>query len=172
MHPRIRFDEDAWSSAGRVLASSGLRRAAFHVMEEGGVTLLLMRRLLGFSLGSAVRHLEDLESLGVLRPATKLLRPDYARGGPRVVVYRTPDADLVQVQRVCDRHRCFEDPLYLRALEVSGGLRRASLLEGGEVSYVEVVDYLRRDSSAPNVYILAEKVARILVEEGVKVWRR
>jgi hypothetical protein len=46
LHPKITFNEETWSGVGRVLANSGLRKTAFYIIEEGGVTLLLMRRAL------------------------------------------------------------------------------------------------------------------------------
>lgn len=173
LHSKIGFNDGSWKGVGRVLQSSGLRRAAFYVIDNGAVTLLLMRLVLGFSLGSAVRYLEDLRTLNILKPTTKLLRPRDAKGGPRVVVYQTPDAKVDQIQRICDLHRRYEDPFYARALEDTRSLLRDKrLAKGGELSYGDVVDYLRGEAMPRDVQPLAERVCRILLESGVRVWRR
>ena len=172
LHSRIQFNDDSWHSTGRVLASPGLRKAAFHAIDEGATTLLLMRVMHGFRLGSAVRYLEDLQSLGVLKPATKLLRPPTARGGPRVVVCNTPDSSAEQIQAVCDLHRRYEDPLYAKALELSKALLMECSISGrDELSYGDVVEYLKRKTVPRNVHPLAAQVTRELAERGMKVWR-
>lgn len=154
----------------RILGSPGLRRVAFHVLEAEVITLLIACITLGLSLGSAVRHLEDLRSFGVIEPAVKLLRPPGVRGGRRVLVYVTPDAVGLRVEEVCRLHRRLENPLYLRALELAEEIIRGCDLREG-VSYGEILGRVKGSGVSSDVPGLAGDVVRVLVERGVKVWR-
>ncbi|MCX6648830.1 MAG: hypothetical protein NTV61_05515 [Candidatus Bathyarchaeota archaeon] len=131
---------------------------------------MIARVTLGISLGSAVRHLEDLTSFGVLKPAVKLLRPAGVRGGRRVVVYVIPDAETLKIEAVCALHRRLENPLYQRSLDVAE--KMLLNLRGEDVSYGAVLDAVKETSRSSNVASTAEGVARILHEKGVRVWRR
>ena len=169
LHLVIEFSDDSWRVASRVLASQGLRRLTFHVLEANAVTLLIARSL-GLSLGSSVRYLEDLTSFGVLKPTVKLLRPIGVCAGRRVVVYAVPGTDVKLVETACDLHRRLENPLYQRALGIA-----EMILQGvgsqGATSYGDILQSVKESGAASNVPSVAGEVTKILVQRGVKVWR-
>lgn len=146
-----------------------MRRVAFHVLDAEAITLLITRITLGLSLGSAVRHLEDLRSFGVIEPTVKLLRPPGARGGRRVIVYVTPNAEGRRVEAACKLHRSLENPLHLRALELAEEIIQGYELREG-INYMEILERVK-GSGVTNSPGLAGDVSKILLERGVKVWR-
>lgn len=165
----VEYNDEDWRIVARVLGSPGLRRLTFHVLEAEAVTLLIARVSLGLSLGSAVRHLEDLTSFGVIRPSVKLLRPAGVRGGRRVLVYSLPDAKLKQVEAVCNVQRKLENPLYMRALEVAERLLLRPSLK--DLSYGAVAQEVKAAVGIQDVASVTECVVRILSEKGIRVWR-
>ena len=170
INSRVEFNDESWRNVSRILGSQGLRRVSFHVLEAEAITLLIARVSLGLSLGSAVRHLEDLCSFGVIQPSLKLLRPQGIRGGRRVLVYTIPNAEGWRVEAVCKLHRRLENPLYPRALELAERIL-LTLSRDNDVSYGDVVEAIKPSSRASDVPALAEAVARILLERGIRVWK-
>ena len=169
----IEFDSNSLRVAGRILSNDALRRTTFHKMDSGAVILLILREALGLSLGTASRHLNDLQSYGIISPSVRLLRPMDTGGGPRVKIYQTLDASPDQVTSVIEQQRRLESPKYRQAIRVTEALLRDNpkILRSGETSYGELVESVKVMRLNYNMSDIVQLVIRNLHERGVKVWR-
>jgi len=169
----VEFDSNSLRVAGRILSSDSLRRTTFHTMDSGAVTLLILREALGLSLGTAARHLNDLQSYRIISPSVRLLRPMDADGGPRVKIYQTPDASPDQVTSVIELQRRLESPKYRQAIRVAEKLLidHPEILESCETRYGDIVEYVKIMKLNYNTSDIIQLVSKNLHERGVKVWR-
>ena len=168
---RNNFD---WGQLGDVLHSEDLRNVLFYFLDCGAATALTIQTRLKLGRDKTYRYLKKLERLGIIEPAVRMQKERPSKGGPRATVHKVPDATVDQVHEAIKIHRRLLSPKYRLAEEMAQLILDEYIEPRGmeEISYREILVFLREKRVTFVVADIAQMAARNLHEKGIKVWKQ
>ena len=159
---------------GEILGIVDLRNILFHFMDYGAATSLILQQRLKLSASKVYRYIGKLKNLDVIEPAVRMPRERSSRGGPRAIVFKVPDADIVQVTDAISLHRKLLNPKYRVAEELAQILLDEYIEPKGlkEITKREILVFVKKRHVLFVAGDIAELMAQYLQHQrGIKVWR-
>ena len=154
-----------------IFSSKATGKVFIYLCLHGAATPLTLHHRLGIPEASVYRALRRLKSLGLAQPAIKFSCPGV-RGGPRPTVWMLRNADPSDVAKAAEVHKRLLSPKYRFAEEVAQTILDKFMAGGPrEISYKELLLYVRELRVPFNASDVADIVAWHLQERGIKVWR-
>lgn len=168
----LSYSENNLEQVGKILSTRDLRKTAWHFLDYGASTALILQDRLGVSLATIYRYLTDLRAFKFIVPAIRA-RGESGRRGRRTNIFMVPDATPDQVNEARRLHFRLLSPKYRIAEEVAQSLLEDYLAprQTLEITYREIILHvkeLKTPFMAPDIALLA---AQYLQEKGIKVWR-
>jgi len=153
----------------RLARSSNLLKVAMFFARHKASTFRILSRELKIPRSSLFWAIEELINLGFIEPVDEIRQ----RKGRPAFIYATPDASEDDVKRARIRHRRISNPKYRAAERLAQTLLTEYLekRERCEISIREILVFVREVRLPYNAKDLAELVAELLSENGVKIWR-
>ena len=164
--------ENDLEQVGKILSTRNLRRTAWHFLNYGASTALIIQNRLEITEPTAYRYLKDLGNFKFIVPAVRA-RGGRGERGPRVRVWMVPDADFDQIREAQKLHRRLLSPKYL-AGEKLGQLILEEFLEPRKLEEItgrEVWAVAREHKIRGELSDIVFFAMNYLTEQGIKVWR-
>ena len=149
-----------------------LRRTAWHFLNYGASTALILQNRLGVSEASIYRYMKDLRAFKFIVPAVST-RGDRGKRGPRVRIWIVPDAELDQIREAQKLHKRLLSPKYV-AGEKLGQLILEEFLEPRKLEEItgrEVWAVAREHEIRGDLSDIVDFAMNYLSDQGIKVWR-
>ena len=174
----LSIDENVWEDIGRALGIKPLRDIAFYFIDYGAATIMTLIHRLKIPEATVYRYIKELRSLGFIRPAIKVKKTRFKRGGskrggPRPTIWQVPDATMDQIHVANALHRKLSSPKYAVAEEFAQMLLAEYLEPRGEkeITYRELLIQAREHNVSYRAVDIALLAAEYLSDFGIKVWR-
>jgi len=167
------FSESNLRDAGRILASDSLRRVAWHFLEYGAATSLILQFRIDVPKATSFRHIKTLQKMGVVVPAVKTRHSVVSKGGPRPTLWMVPDTSLEQINQAQKLHLKLLSPKYV-AGERLGQLVLEEYIEPRslkELTGKEVWDVARQHRIRGELSDIVTFAMNYIEEQGIRVWR-
>jgi len=158
----------------KILETKDLRSVLFYFIDYGASTALILQQRLKLNESKVYRYIGKLTNLDIIEPAIRMPRETRSKGGPRAVVFKVPDADIVQVNDAISLHRKLLSPKYRVAEELAQILLDEYIEPKGlkEITKREILVWVKERKVLFVAGDIAELMARYLQHErGIKVWR-
>ena len=165
-----------WSKSLRILerlmrldSSPILQRVARYFLEKKASTSKILRTELELPKSTVTWALQQLTEIGFIEPVSEVRQE---RGRP-AFIYATPDASEDDIKRARIRHRRISNPKYKAAERLAQTLLTEYLekRERCEISIREILIFVREVKLPYSSADVAEIVAELLSEKGIKIWR-
>ncbi len=169
----VSISESNLRDVGRILTSDSLRRVAWHFLDYGAATSLILQFRADIPEATSFRHIKTLQKMGVVIPAVKSKHSVDSKGGPRPTIWMTPDATLDQMNESQKLHRKLLSPKYV-AGEKLGQLVLEEYIEPRNVKEItgqEVWTVARKHRIRGELSDIVTFAMNYLSEQGIKVWR-
>ncbi len=169
----VPISESNLKDVGRILASDSLRRVAWHFLDYGAATSLILQFRADIPEATAFRHIKTLQKMGVVLPAVKARHSSDRKGGPRPTIWMVPDANLDQMNETQKLHRKLLSPKYV-AGEKLGQLVLEEYLEPRkleEITGQEVWGVAREHRIRGELSDIVDFAMDYLTDQGIKVYR-
>jgi len=156
------------------LETKDLRSVLFYFIDYGASTALILQQRLKLNESKVYRYIGKLTNLNIIEPAIRMPRETRSKGGPRAVVFKVPDADIVQVNDAISLHRKLLSPKYRVAEELAQILLDEYIEPRGlkEITKKEILIFVKDRRVLFVAGDIAELMARYLQHQrGIKVWR-
>ena len=157
-------------AVGRILSSDKFRKVVEYFLLHKAATLPILYDRLKLKRKTLYWILEELEVYGVIQTITEI---DENRRGRKFKVYATPDATEEDINKAIRLHKRLRSPKYRIAEKLAQTLLTDYITkaQSNEITFREIVITIREIKIPYNKYDIAEIVAKILEEKGIKVWR-
>jgi len=165
-----------WSKSLRLLerlmrldSSPILQRVARYFLERKASTSRILRTELNLPKSTVTWALQQLADIGFIEPVSEVKQE---RGRP-AIIYATPDASKEDIKQARIRHRRLSSPKYRAAEKLAQTLLTKYLEknESSEISIREILIFVREVKLPYSSIDVAEIVAELLSEKGIKIWR-
>jgi len=159
---------------GEILGIGDLRDILFYFMDYGAATSLILQQRLKLNGSKVYRRIKRLKSLGLIELAIRMPRESSSKGGPRAIVFKVLDADIVQVNDAIALHRKLLSPKYRVAEELAQILLEEYIEPRGlkEITKREIFVFVKERKVLFVAGDIAELMAQYLQHQrGIKVWR-
>jgi len=159
---------------GQILGREDLRKILYYFLDYGAATSTILQQRLKLDDSKVYRYLGKLKNLDVIEPAIRMPSERRSKGGPRAVVFKVPDADIVQVNDAITLHRKLLSPKYRVAEELAQILLDEYIEPRGlkEITKREILVFVKERKVLFVAGDIAELMARYLQHQrGIKVWR-
>ncbi len=169
----VPISESNLRDVGRILASDSLRRVAWHFLEYGAATSLILQFRADVPEASAFRHIKTLQKMGVVLPAVKSRHSVVSKGGPRPTTWMIPDSSLDQITQAQKLHLRLQSPKYV-AGEKLGQLILEEYIEPKSLEKItqkEVWVIAREHRIRGELSDIVDFAMNYLSEQGITVWR-
>ena len=153
----------------RLARSSNLLKVAMFFARHKASTFRILSRELKIPRSSLFWAIEELINLGLIEPVDEIRQ----RKGRPAFIYATPDASEDDIKRARIRHRRISNPKYRAAERLAQTLLTEYLekRERCEISIREILIFIREVKLPYSSVDVAEIVAELLSEKGIKIWR-
>ena len=153
----------------RLARSSNLLKVATFFARHKASTFRILSRELKIPRSSLFWAIEELINLGFIEPVDEIRQ----RKGRPAFIYATPDASEEDIKRARIRHRRISNPKYKAAERLAQTLLTEYLekRERCEISIREILIFVREVKLPYSSVDVAEIVAELLSEKGIKIWR-
>jgi len=158
----------------KTLETEDLRSVLFYFMDYGAATSLILQQRLELNESKVYRYIGKLKNLDVIELAVRMPREGRSKGGPRAIVFKVPDADIVQVNDAITLHRKLLSPKYRVAEELAQIILDEYIEPRGlkEITKREILVFVKERKVLFVAGDIAELMARYLQHQrGIKVWR-
>ncbi|GAI77054.1 unnamed protein product, partial [marine sediment metagenome] len=108
----VAYSDTNLEQVGNILSTRNLRRTAWHFLNYGASTALILQNRLKISYATSYRYIKDLRAFNVITPAMKLRSSKDKKGGPRPKVWMVPDATIDQINEAQRLHYRLLSPKY------------------------------------------------------------
>ncbi|MCK4267014.1 MAG: hypothetical protein KAX31_07010 [Thermoplasmata archaeon] len=157
---------------GKILSTRDLRKTAWHFLDYGASTALILQNRLGVAEPTMYRYMKDLRIFKFIVPAIRT-RAERGKRGRRTRIWMVPDATPDQVNEARKLHYRLLSPKYRIAEEVAQSLIEDYMAprQTSEITYREIIRHVKEQKIpfvTPDIALLA---AQYLQEKGIKVWR-
>ncbi len=98
---------------GCVYSNNNCHRIVSYFINYGAATSTTLMRTLNLTRIICYYNLETLVKTGIIIEGRNVQRPKGAKGGPKVILYRTPDAKPEQIIQAEQTHEKLINPRYL-----------------------------------------------------------
>ena len=169
----VPISESNLRDVGRILTSDSLRRVAWHFLEYGAATALILQFRADIPEATSFRHIKTLQKMGVILPAVKTRHSLASKGGPRPTLWMIPDAELDQMNETQKLHKKLQSPKYV-AGEKLGQLILEEYIEPKSLEKItqrEVWVIARKYRIKGELSDIVDFAMSYLSEQGIKVWR-
>lgn len=159
---------------GEILGREDLRKILYYFLDYGAATSLILQQRLKLDDSKVYRYIGKLKNLDIIEPAVRMPSERRSRGGPRAIVYKVPDADIVQVNDAIKLHRKLLSPKYRVAEELAQILLDEYIEPRGlkEITKREILVWVKERKVLFVAGDIAELMARYLQHQrGIRVWR-
>ena len=155
---------------GYILFKEKVRWVAFYFLTRKAATPQILQHEFGIHYRTLYRILRDLEAFGLIHPITKI---NENRRGRKVKVYATSDASEEDIKKAITLHMKLLSPKYRIAEKLAQTLLTDYITktQSNEITFREIIITIREIKIPYNKHDIAEIVAKILEEKGIKVWR-
>jgi len=159
---------------GEILVLEDLRNILFYFMDYGAATSLILQQRLNLDASKVYRRIRKLKNLGLIELAIRMPSERGSKGGPRAIVFKVPDSDIVQVNDAITLHRKLLSPKYRVAEELAQILLDEYIEPRGlkEITKRDILVFVKERRVLFVAGDIAELMARYLQHQrGIKVWR-
>lgn len=169
----LSFNENNLRDVGRILTSDSLRKVAWHFLDYGAATSLILQLRADVPEATSHRHIKTLQKMGVIVPAIRSRHPIDCKGGPRPVVWMIPNTEFDQISEAQKLHKRLQSPKYI-AGEKLGQLILEEFLTPRkllEITGTEVWAVAREHKIRGDLSDIVDFAMNYLTVKGIKVWR-
>lgn len=164
--------QELLSFAELIFSSPATAEVFFYFCLHGAATALILETELSMPEATVYRGVKRLRGMGVLSPAVKI-RLKKTGGGPRPTIWALRIASTDEISKARKLHLQFLSPKYQLAEKIAQTILDEYVVvkEIKELSYKQIVIYIRELRIPFNSPDIAELAANYLQEKGIKVWR-
>ena len=165
------FENDL-EQVGKILSIRNLRRTAWHFLNYGASTALIIQNRLEITEPTTYRYIKDLRALKVIVPAAQT-KDGRGKRGPRVRIWMVPDAEFSEINEAQKLHRKLLSPKYI-AGEKLGQLILEEFLAPRkleEITGTKCWAVAREQKIRGELSDIVTFAMDYLTEQGIKVWR-
>ena len=145
----------------------------FYLLEHGAATAWVLEVDAGLPEATVYRAIKRLRKLDIIVPGAIIPKIRGKLGGPRPTVWALAGSSTEEVARAMIKHTRAISPKYKVAEEMVQALLEDTpgIYERNEVTHRELINYLKIKRAPFKRNDVAELMATILLERGIKVWR-
>lgn len=168
----LSYSENNLEQVGKILSTRDLRKTAWHFLDYGASTALILQNRLGVSGATMYRYMSDLRVFKFIVPAVKT-RGEKGKKGRRTLIWMVPDGTPDQINEARKLHYRLLSPKYRVAEEVAQSILEDYIAprDISEITYREILIYVKEQKMPFMVPDIALLAAQYLQEKGIKVWR-
>lgn len=169
----VAYSDTNLEQVGNILSTRNLRRTAWHFLDYGASTALILQKRLDISHEASYRYIRDLRVFNFIAPAMKLRSSKDKKGGPRPKVWMVPDATIDMINEAQRLHYRLSSRKYKIAEKVAQSLLDDYITpkQKTEITYREIIIHVNTLKIPFKTPDIAGLVAQYLNEKGIKVWR-
>lgn len=173
LHSRSEFNTKNWKILGKILYEDNLRSIVFDFLDKGASSQTIIKKTMNIPESTVVRKFNELENLGIIYPSLKIPRSKFAKGGPRIRIYQTPDATSEQINNACQIQRNLDSPNYLSAFKTTQTIIEdyPNIIQQKETNYKFILNIVKKTGIHFAISDIADIVTTELQNKGIKVWR-
>jgi len=164
--------ENDLEQVGKILSTRNLRRTAWHFLNYGASTSLIIQNRLEITEPTTYRYITNLRTFKFIVPAVST-RGGRGKRGPRVRVWMVPDAEFDQINEAQKLHKRLLSPKYVAGEKLGQFIleefiepRNVTEITGKEVWAVAREHKIRGELSDVVFFAM-----NYLSDQGIKVWR-